>query len=229
MLSKIAKLKLNQSFTWRFNGFNSFLRQRLFAVALFSLCVLFTSSCRHKNEPVASDEWEPTSRYLAQHPATYKSISFTSRYLTMRDGVKIAVDLTLPAGLKDGERIPTILRQTRYFRSFDVGWPLSWLAADRRSVDRKRRLLVTHGYAWVDVDVRGTGASFGHWPYAWAPDEVRDGLEIVNWIVSQPWSNGKVGAHGVSYEGSTAEFLVVNKNSAVKAAILECSVFDVYA
>ena len=146
--------------------------------------------------------------------------------MTMHDGVKIAIDLSLPADLKDGERIPAILRQTRYFRSYDIGWPLSM--ADFRPVDRKRRVLVTHGYAWVDVDARGTGASFGHWPYAFAPDEVRDGSEIVDRIVKQPWSNGKVGAHGVSYEGSTAEFLLVNKNPAVKASVPQCSLFDIY-
>ena len=36
----------------------------------------------------------------------------------MRDGVKIAVDTTLPATLPPGEKIPTILVQTRYWRSF---------------------------------------------------------------------------------------------------------------
>jgi hypothetical protein len=101
------------------------LRCRWLAAALFSACVLFASSCRHKNQPVASDGWQPADQYFAQHPATYKGIFSSSRYLTMRDGVKIAVDLSLPAGLKDGERIPAILRQTRYFRSLDIGWPLS--------------------------------------------------------------------------------------------------------
>src|SRR5262249_31828139 len=56
----------------------------------------------------------------------------------------------------------------------------------------------------------------------------RDGLEIADWIVSQTWSNGKGGAHGVSYEGSTAEFLVVNENPAVKASVPQCSLFDAY-
>jgi uncharacterized protein len=144
----------------------------------------------------------------------------------MRDGVKIAVDLSLPADLKDGELIPAILRQTRYFRSWDVGWPLSWLDDRHPSL---RKVFVTHGYAWVDVDARGTGASFGHWPYAWAPDEVRDGSEVVDWIVKQPWSNGKVGAHGVSYEGSSAEFLLIDKNPAVKASVPQHSLFDAYA
>jgi hypothetical protein len=91
------------------------LRWRWLAAALFSACVLFTSSCRHKNQPVASDGWQPADQYWAQHPATYKGISFSSRYLTMRDGVKIAVDLSLPAGLKDGERIPAILARRATF------------------------------------------------------------------------------------------------------------------
>ncbi len=90
-------------------------RCRWLAAALFSTCVLFASSCRHKNGTVASDGWQPADQYMAQHPATFKGISTSSRYLTMRDRVKIAVDLSLPAGLKDGERIPAILRQTRYF------------------------------------------------------------------------------------------------------------------
>ena len=144
----------------------------------------------------------------------------------MRDGVKIAVDLSLPAGLKDGKRIPAILRQTRYFRSLDIGWPLSWLY-DREPSAQK--MSATHGYAWVDVDARGTGASFGRWPYPWAPDEVRDGSEVVDWIVKQPWSNGKVGAYGGSYEGGSAKFLLVNKNPAVKASVPEHAFFDPYA
>jgi putative CocE/NonD family hydrolase len=144
----------------------------------------------------------------------------------MRDGVKIAVDLSLPAGLKDGERIPAILRQTRYFRSLDIGWPLSWLSGREPSA---QKMYATHGYAWVDVDARGTGASFGRWPYPWAPDEVRDGSEVVDWIVKQPWSNGKVGAYGGSYEGGLAEFLLVNKNPAVKASFPAHAFFDAYA
>jgi predicted acyl esterase len=35
----------------------------------------------------------------------------------MRDGVKIAVDLWLPEGLGPDEKIPTIIRATRYWRA----------------------------------------------------------------------------------------------------------------
>jgi putative CocE/NonD family hydrolase len=110
----------------------------------------------------------------------------------MRDGVKIAVDLYLPDDLKPGQQIPTIMHQTRYWRAIEYRWLIS-LFKDERS----RGIIGT----WVDVDVRGSGASFGTRPIAYSPAEIQDGAEIVNWIIAQPWSNGKVGAMGISYSG----------------------------
>ncbi len=199
-------------------------RVRAIFVSLLLACVAVTTSGRPKNEP-AADAWQPASRYLAQRRATYKRVSRTSRYLTMRDGVKIAVDLNLPEGLKEGEKIPTIIRQTRYFRSHDMGWLLRFLL---RNLPSPQKLFVTQGYAWVDLDVRGTGASFGRWAYSWSPDEIRDGGEVVDWIVNQPWSNGKVGATGISYDGGSAEFLLANKHPAVKASAPQFTLFDAY-
>ena len=48
-----------------------------------------------------------------------------SKYLTMRDGVKIAIDVHLPEGLQDGQKLPTILWQTRYWRSMGTRWPFT--------------------------------------------------------------------------------------------------------
>ena len=149
------------------------------------------------------DAWPPASQYLAQHPPLYTGIVRTSRYLTMRDGVKIAIDVNLPQGLKPGEKIPAILHQTRYYRSYDVGWRIRFLTRNWPSL---RKVFVPRGYAWIDMDVRGTGASFGRWPYSWSPDEIRDGAEVVEWIVRQPWSNQRVGATGVSYDGAVLSY-----------------------
>jgi uncharacterized protein len=41
--------------------------------------------------------------------------------------------------------------------------------------------------------------------------------DIVSWIVGQPWSNGRVGGTGASYDGNTAELLAASGHSAVKA------------
>jgi len=150
----------------------------------------------------------------------------TSFYLTMRDGVRIAVDLNLPESLKAGDRIPALVRQTRYYRSFDLGWRLRFVT---RNWPVQKDLFLAHGYAWLDVDVRGTGASFGRWVHPWSPDEIRDGAEVVDWVIRQPWSNGKVGAIGTSYDGGSAEFLLLNRHPAVKAVAPEFTFFDAYS
>ena len=152
-----------------------------------------------------------------------------SKHLTMRDGVKIAIDVNLPEGLQDGQRLPTILWQTRYWRSMGMRWPFSWLLGEPRDYVREPvEEFVARGYAWVAVDARGSGASYGARPYPWSPDEVKDGGEIVDWIISQPWSDGKVGSLGWSYTGTTSEFLLVNNHPAVKAVAPRFALFDTY-
>ncbi len=146
----------------------------------------------------------------------------------MRDGVKLALDLHLPKNLPEGEKIPTILYQTRYIRSLEYRWPFSVLVGDSREINKSIRFFVAHGYAWVSVDARGSAASFGSRPLELSPDEVRDGGEIVDWIIRQPWSDGKVGSFGTSYTGSTSEFLLVNNHPAVKAVAPRFSLFDAY-
>ena len=147
-----------------------------------------------------------------------------SLFITMEDGVKLAADVHLPEGLAEDEKVPTLLYQTRYWRSYRslaAGIGNSHLTA----IDK---LFLINGYAVVKVDVRGTGASYGSRMIEYGPVEVLDGYDIIEWIVQQPWSNGKVGSYGISYTGTTAEFLLANEHPAVKASILGWSDFDVY-
>jgi putative CocE/NonD family hydrolase len=149
----------------------------------------------------------------------------------MRDGKQLAIDLHLPADLGPSERLPAIVRQTRYFRSVAVRSPFDKLPVSKVPdlYFDTRRLFLASGYAWVDVDVRGTGASFGHQPYPWARDEVADGGDVVSWIVRQPWSSGAVGSLGISYDGTTAEMLLCNNHPAVRAVAPMFSLFDVFS
>jgi X-Pro dipeptidyl-peptidase (S15 family) len=55
-----------------------------------------------------------------------------------------------------------------------------------------RSWLLAAGYAVVAVDVRGTGASFGQWRAPWQPEECADSVQVVDWIISQPWSSQQV-------------------------------------
>lgn len=154
----------------------------------------------------------------------YKGFTTHSLYLTMRDGVKIAIQVVLPKNLSPTEKIPTLLLQTRYWRFRDMQFPFERF----NPIAEFLRVFTGYGYGIVLVDVRGTGASFGVWPFPWSRDEIMDGSEIVDWVVAQSWSNGKVGAIGISYAGAAAEFLSVPNHPAVKAVIPRFSEFDVY-
>jgi uncharacterized protein len=173
--------------------------------------------------------------YEAECPRpAYGGMRYSSCYLTMRDGVRIAINLYLPVGLMSGARLPAILHQTRYYRSMELRWPWRMFVAGKpfhhmTNTARCRKLFVSSGYAWVDVDVRGAGASYGSRVCEWSPDEIRDGAEVVDWIVRQPWSNGKVGAMGPSYNGAAAEFLLANRHPAVRAIAPRFSPFDAYS
>ena len=154
---------------------------------------------------------------------------YHSLYLTMRDGVKIAVDVYLPKDLKEGEKVPTILHQTRYWRSYQANWPFSMFMGNMfGALNYFVPRIVEQGYAVVNVDCRGSGASFGYRPYPWTMDEVNDGYEICDWIIKQTWSDGNIGAAGESYSGTTAEFLLTTMHPNVKAVVNMYSLFDVY-
>lgn len=150
----------------------------------------------------------------------------TSRYLTMRDGVRIAVDLYLPPDLKPDERIPAMLEQTRYYRGYAVRFWAKPFFTDPRMPGIEK--YVAHRYAYILVDARGSGASFGTRAEELTPDEVKDGGEIISWIASQSWSNGSVATRGGSYQGATAALAVTTRNPALKAAIPTSSLNDAY-
>ena len=159
--------------------------------------------------------------YAASAPS-YTGTSTSSVYIPMRDGVQLAVEVVLPKDLEAGVRIPALLSQTRYWRAKELRAPFKWfLAPEVLEPDFRdfQPFFTSHGYALVLLDVRGTGASFGAWPHPWPEDSVSDSAEVVDWIVSQPWSNGKVGGYGISYLGTTAELLAVPDHPAVKAVI----------
>lgn len=143
-------------------------------------------------------------------------------YVTMRDSVRIAVDVWLPDGLPAEAKIPAIVRATRYWRAQD----LPNAAPEQRSNTREADFYNDAGYALVLVDARGSGASYGQRRFELAEDEVADYGEIAGWIAGQPWSNGRIGAYGVSYAGNTAEMLAVNEHAAVKAVAPLFNDFD---
>ncbi|HEX6305154.1 MAG TPA: CocE/NonD family hydrolase [Anaerolineales bacterium] len=166
-------------------------------------------------------------KLVAREPQ-YKAVDTDSIYLTMQDGVKIALDVMMPADLPAGVKLPTIMVIARYWRSFELRTPSAPGKAPMGPRDPIADYLISYGYAVVIIDVRGSGASFGKSDYPWSSAEVEDYGEVVSWVINQPWSDGKVGAIGISYEGTSANLLPVAHPDVVKAVIPQETEWDVF-
>ncbi len=167
-------------------------------------------------------------REASLREAAYQGAQTSSHYLSMRDGTKIAIDVCLPKDLATSSKLPAILIMARYWRSFALRTPDQPGKAPMGPRDPIADFLVTHGYAVLLVDVRGSGASFDTWEYVTSPTEKADMGDVAAWVVQQPWSNGVVGAVGISYEGSTAELLAASGEAAVRAIVPQETEFDIY-
>src|SRR5579872_4714046 len=99
--------------------------------------------------------------------------------VAMRDGVRLATDIYLPAA---AGKAPVLLTRSPY---------------NKNGERRRGAYFAAHGYVFVAQDCRGTGASEGSL-YALV-NEGRDGYDMIEWCARQPWSNGKVGTLGASY------------------------------
>ena len=149
-------------------------------------------------------------------------------HVEVRDGTKIAVTICLPTDLKSNEKIPTVLTQTRYWRAMELRIPFRWIFNEAVSMTPNPDIITSRGYAFIITDVRGTGASFGTRLYPFSEEEVKDGYDIVEWIISQPWSDGRVVSKGISYTGTTAELFATNKHPAIKAVMPGHGFWDSY-
>ena len=155
-------------------------------------------------------------------PAGYRQS--TSVYVPMRAGAEIAVSVILPPDLQPGQRVPVLMRTTRYWRGPQIGWGLRLMATLHQLnpsdlVDRQRAYFNQRGFAVNVVDARGSGASGGRRAVGYAPAEVADMGEVVAWAARQPWSNGRVGTFGVSYDGNDAELAAVPSQPAIRAVM----------
>lgn len=123
-------------------------------------------------------------------------------YVTMRDGIKIAVDIYRPAA--EG-RYPGLFSMSPYFKELQLYPPEISHAVEVGAT----QYFVSKGYVHVIASARGSGLSQGR--YNWYDDaEAQDGYELVEWLARQPWCNGNVGMFGDSYFGRI-EYLIASK------------------
>jgi putative CocE/NonD family hydrolase len=118
----------------------------------------------------------------------------------MRDGVRLATDVYMPAhgGTCAPGRFPVLVSRTPYGKQ-----PA---AASPGSNDLARHF-AQQGYVVVVQDCRGRYNSQG--TFYIDIHEGEDGYDTVEWAAHQPWSNGKVGTYGASYLAQAQNALAV--------------------
>jgi uncharacterized protein len=174
---------------------------------------------------------------VALHALAPTSVAAPNAFVTMSDGVEIAINVRMPDGALPGLRYPTIFEMSGYDGgSADGGTLLKDIGADGLPietplpVDDSRQLteLFYGEYVTVHASVRGTGCSSGEFDlFSWR--SALDGREIIDgWIVKQPWSNGAVGIVGHSYGGITGFMVAATQPQSLRAASVSGLIDDLY-
>ena len=129
------------------------------------LCLcLALSSCRAGSaQESRPDPLADFGLYPGAPAPRFTGSSSSTHLVPLRDGVRLAVDVLLPAGPDEQERYPALVRVTRTWRSIRGAPP-----------GPEERFFLRHGYAFVKADARGSGASFGSRPGPWSPEERED-------------------------------------------------------
>ena len=198
-------------------------------IILFSICLLSlsttaqTGGSKEGGKSLGETFYNPETQYKA-------AFDYQSQYVPMADGVKLAVDVFLPKKMEEGKKVPTVVYFVRYVRTFQLKafWRGIKDPAFGSVAEDEVKFFNSHGYAVAIVDLRGTGASYGHRDMEFSPQEVTDMGEMLDWIVKEPWSDGKTATTGISYTGTTAELALITKHPSLKACVPRSNIWDLY-
>ncbi|MHB2165698.1 CocE/NonD family hydrolase [Alsobacter sp. R-9] len=139
----------------------------------------------------------------------------------MRDGVRLATDVYLPAeaGRLRAGRFPVIMERTPYGKTarsraeIELGMDAPMARGEVASH------FVRAGYAVIYQDCRGRYGSEGE--FIKYVSDAADGFDTCTWIVAQDWCNGRIGTMGLSYAAHTQAAL-----ASLSPPGLACMVLD---
>jgi len=152
---------------------------------------------------VAPDDARPR-QITDSMPAVLRTALASSRVpvaervaVTARDGLRVEGTLWRPltaTGKRGGKRVPTVI--------YPHGGPTGQAF---RSFHPFKQLLVSEGFAVLDVDFRGStgyGRAFRLANHdEWGNADVHDIIDAGRWASGQPWSNERLAIWGGSYGG----------------------------
>ncbi|GAA1050797.1 CocE/NonD family hydrolase [Arthrobacter russicus] len=155
---------------------------------------------------------------------------WTQSYFGSTGGVELHADVLRPKNLAADAKTPVILSVGPYFSH--AGQTGSEGRSQTGPSSRFTDLidgakLMDRGYTVVLVDLRGFGGSTGCLDWQGLGEQA-DVAASVNWAASQPWSTGKVGLYGKSYDASTGLMGLGSGASGLKAVVAQEPVYDAY-
>ncbi len=146
---------------------------------------LYGASAELLEQTIALLRPPAVAQKTADGAATKRSVA-----VPMRDGKHLATDIYLPTGFGaegGGRKWPTVLVVTPYGKG--RSGPLG----------RWRDAFVGHGYVFAVQDMRGF---YDSKEAGQGQPRHNDGYDTIEYLASQPWSNGKVGMLGYSHLGA---------------------------
>lgn len=132
------------------------------------------------------------------------------------DGVELALMVVRP-DVPENTTVPVIMTASPYFEPL-AGAYVEDDTQIGKTYKRFGAQFVPHGYAFAFLAMRGTSSSGGCIDYQ-GPKDTNDINAAVEWLAGQGWSNGNIGAIGISWDGSYAWQAAASGNPHVKTVV----------
>ncbi|HLE48005.1 MAG TPA: CocE/NonD family hydrolase [Candidatus Thermoplasmatota archaeon] len=145
--------------------------------------------------------------------ANGKLIQLPSKVLPTNPNGRITMGLWLP-DVPPGTKVPVLVDAGPYYGNGDL--------RETKPANRLGKWMienfVPHGYAVAQLSVRGTGDHGGCMDLMGIAEQT-DLSTAIDWLGTQPWSNGAVGMIGRSYDGSTPWEVAAQGNKYLKTIV----------
>ena len=149
-------------------------------------------------------------------PRLHEVVEHRHVEIAMPDGCRLAARIWRPEGAGP---VPAIFEYLPYRKGDGT------LARDAV----RAPWLAARGYAYVRVDIRGSGESEGLMTDEYTAQELQDGCDVIAWIAAQDWCDGGVGMVGISWGGFNGLQIAALQPPALKAVVSLASTDDRYA
>ncbi|MDX6640645.1 MAG: uncharacterized protein QOF12_1656 [Solirubrobacteraceae bacterium] len=186
---------------------------------------------------------DPTGLTPTSDPNWYKAAGadWSQATITEPDGTTLHADILRPKGDTSADKTPVILSIGPYFNhsgqtsaagpventSYDPIGQAGVGPSDRFADFVVGSGLLQKGYSFVMVDLRGFGGSSGCLDWG-GTGEQSDVVQAVHWAATQPWSTGKVGTYGKSYDAMTGLIANALHPDGLGAVVAQEPVYDDY-